>query len=56
VVVNREGDVIFFSARTGKYLEAAPGMPTRQILTMARKGLRLNRGPCFVKLWSPAAR
>ncbi|MGI4745950.1 MAG: CheR family methyltransferase, partial [Janthinobacterium lividum] len=35
VVVNRDGDVVFYSARTGKYLEAAAGQPTRQILTMA---------------------
>ncbi|WP_372620410.1 chemotaxis protein CheB [Falsiroseomonas sp.] len=42
VVVNRDGDVAYYSARTGKYLEPAPGMPSRQILTMARKGLRLD--------------
>lgn len=42
VVVNRDGDIAYYSARTGKYLEAAAGMPTRQILTMARKGLRLD--------------
>ena len=41
VVVNRDGDVIYYSARTGKYLEATAGTPSRQILTMARKGLRL---------------
>jgi two-component system CheB/CheR fusion protein len=42
VVVNREGDIAFYSARTGKYLEAAAGTPTRQLLTTARKGLRLD--------------
>ncbi len=42
VVVNRDGDVVHFSARTGKFLEAAAGMPSRQILTLARKGLRLE--------------
>nr|WP_321984617.1 CheR family methyltransferase [uncultured Lichenicoccus sp.] len=42
VVVNGEGDVVHYSARTGKYLEAAPGLPTRQLLTMARKGLRFD--------------
>jgi two-component system CheB/CheR fusion protein len=42
VVVNREGDIAYYSARTGKYLEAAAGTPTRQILTLARKGLRLD--------------
>ncbi|NPD65774.1 chemotaxis protein CheR [Lichenicola cladoniae] len=47
VVVNRDGDVVFYSARTGKYLEAAAGQPTRQILTMARKGLRLDLYAAF---------
>ena len=42
VVVNRDGDVVFYSARTGKYLEAAAGAPTRQILAIARKGLRMD--------------
>jgi two-component system, chemotaxis family, CheB/CheR fusion protein len=42
VVVNGEGDVVFYSNRTGKYLEAAGGMPTRQILAIARRGLRLD--------------
>jgi two-component system, chemotaxis family, CheB/CheR fusion protein len=41
-VVNRDGDVVYYSARTGKYLEPAIGAPTRQVLTMARKGLRLD--------------
>jgi two-component system CheB/CheR fusion protein len=42
VVVNRDGEVAYYSARTGKYLVAAAGTPTRQILAMARKGLRLD--------------
>jgi two-component system CheB/CheR fusion protein len=42
VVVNRDGDVLYYSARTGKYLEPTAGTPSRQILTMARKGLRLD--------------
>ncbi len=47
VVVNRGGDVVYYSGRTGKYLEAALGMPTRQVLTMARKGLRLDLHTLF---------
>lgn len=47
VVVNREGDVAYYSSRTGKYLEAAPGAPTRQIFTMARKGIRLELRTVF---------
>lgn len=42
VVVNRAGDVVYYSQRTGKYLEAAVGQPSRALLGMARKGLRLE--------------
>ncbi|HLO76627.1 MAG TPA: CheR family methyltransferase [Magnetospirillum sp.] len=41
VLVNRDGDVIHFSARTGKYLEAPAGAPTRNLLALARGGLNL---------------
>jgi two-component system CheB/CheR fusion protein len=47
VVVNGDGDVVHFSARTGKYLEAPAGMPTRQIVTIARKRLRLDLRTLF---------
>ncbi len=40
VVIDGEGDIVYFSAGTGKYLEASQGTPSRQILTMVRKGLR----------------
>ena len=42
VVVNRAGDIVHYSARTGKYLENAAGTPTRQVVAMARRGLRLD--------------
>lgn len=42
VVVNAEGDVLHFSGRTGDFLEAAPGQPTRSLLALARRGLRLE--------------
>jgi two-component system, chemotaxis family, CheB/CheR fusion protein len=42
VVVNAEGIVLHFSARTGKYLEPPPGMPSRELVAMARRGLRLE--------------
>lgn len=42
VVVNREGDAVYHSPRTGKYLELPAGQPTQQVLAMARKGLRLD--------------
>jgi len=47
VLVNADGDVVHYSARTGKYLEAPLGMPTRQIATIARKGLRLDLRTLF---------
>jgi two-component system CheB/CheR fusion protein len=47
VVVNADGDVVHYSGRTGKYLEAPLGMPTRQIVTMARRGLRLDLRTLF---------
>jgi two-component system CheB/CheR fusion protein len=42
VVVTRDGDVVHFSTRTGKYLENAPGAPNRNVIAMARRGLRLD--------------
>jgi two-component system CheB/CheR fusion protein len=42
VVVNREGEILYYSPRTGKYLEAPAGLPDRQLLAMARRGLRLD--------------
>jgi two-component system, chemotaxis family, CheB/CheR fusion protein len=40
VVVNEEGETLHFSAGTGKYLQAPPGPPNRDVLAMARAGLR----------------
>lgn len=42
VVVNQEGNIIYYSARTGKYLEPAAGTPNHQLVASARKGLRLE--------------
>lgn len=47
VLVNRDGEIVYYSARTGKYLQATPGAPTRQIVTLARKGLRLDLRALF---------
>lgn len=41
VVVNGAGDVVYYSAKTGKFLEAAQGAPTRQLPLLVRRGLRL---------------
>ncbi len=42
VVVHEGGDIVYFSPRTGRYLEPPAGTPTVNILDMARKGLRLD--------------
>jgi two-component system CheB/CheR fusion protein len=42
VVTNREGEIVFFSSRTGHYLETPAGVPTRNLLNLARKGIRLD--------------
>lgn len=42
IVANRDGDIVHYSARTGKYLEPAAGVPTRQLFSLARKSLRLE--------------
>ncbi len=47
VVVNQSGEVVYFSARTGKYLEAPVGVPSRLLMTMARKPLRLDLRALF---------
>jgi two-component system CheB/CheR fusion protein len=47
VLATREGEVVYYSSRTGKYLEAAPGVPSRQLVSMARKGLGLDLRTVF---------
>ncbi|HEX6014549.1 MAG TPA: chemotaxis protein CheB [Geminicoccaceae bacterium] len=42
VVVGADGDIVHQSTRLGKYLEPAAGAPSRQLLAMARRGLRLE--------------
>ncbi|MEO5372761.1 MAG: PAS domain-containing protein [Alphaproteobacteria bacterium] len=40
VVVNRDGEVVHFSAHTGRYLEAPAGAPSSNLMSMVRDGLR----------------
>jgi two-component system CheB/CheR fusion protein len=47
VIVNRDAEILYFSARTGKYLEAPAGVPSRQLLAMTRRGLRLDLQEAF---------
>lgn len=42
VIVDDAGEVLYFSSGTGKYLQAAAGPPTRDIVGMARPGLRAD--------------
>ena len=42
VIVDEAGDVLHFSPETGKYLQAAAGPPTRDIIALARPGLRAD--------------
>ncbi|MGH7111180.1 MAG: chemotaxis protein CheB, partial [Stellaceae bacterium] len=42
VIVNEAGEALYFSAGTGKYLQAAPGPPTGDVVAMARPGLRAD--------------
>ncbi len=40
VLVNADGDILYFSGRTGKYLEPSAGKANMNIHAMAREGLR----------------
>ncbi len=40
VLVNAQGEILYFHGRTGHYLEPAPGDARSNVLTMAREGLR----------------
>lgn len=42
VVVDDTFNVVRFSPRTGRYLEAPAGAPERNLISLARKGLRLD--------------
>ena len=39
MLVNPKGDMLFFSGKTGKYLELASGKPNLNLFAMAREGL-----------------
>ncbi len=42
VIVDQSGEALHFSASTGKYLQAAAGPPSRDLVAMARLGLRAD--------------
>lgn len=41
VIVDDDWNLVRYSARTGKYLEPPAGVPTRNLLALARRGLQL---------------
>ncbi|HWQ10777.1 MAG TPA: CheR family methyltransferase, partial [Holophaga sp.] len=47
VLVNKGGDILYISGRTGKYLEPAMGKANLNIFAMAREGLRTELGSAF---------
>ena len=49
VLVNAEGDILYISGRTGKYLEPAAGKANWNIYAMAREGLRFELGIALKK-------
>ena len=49
VLVNGEGDILFISGRTGKYLEPAAGKANWNVFAMAREGLRQELPAIFQK-------
>ena len=42
VIINEQGEIVYFSGRTGTYLEPAAGIPSNKIINMARRSLRLE--------------
>ncbi len=42
LLVNADGDIVHQSANLGTFLEPPPGVPNRQLLSMARLGLRVD--------------
>jgi two-component system CheB/CheR fusion protein len=50
VLTNQQGDILYISGRTGKYLEPAAGKANWNIHAMAREGLRHELGRAFQKI------
>lgn len=42
VIINKQGDVVYFCGHTGKYLVAPAGVPNNKLVALARKNLRLE--------------
>lgn len=42
VIINEQGDIVYFSGRTGKYLEPSVGAPSNKLLDLAKKCVRVE--------------
>jgi two-component system CheB/CheR fusion protein len=42
ILVNADADILHIQGRTGRYIEAATGPPTHNLLDLARQGLRIE--------------
>jgi two-component system CheB/CheR fusion protein len=42
VIINADGELLYASGRTGRYLELPRGTPSHNLFSMARRGLRLD--------------
>jgi two-component system CheB/CheR fusion protein len=49
VITNEQGDIVYISGRTGKYLEPAAGKANWNIFAMAREGVRYELSSAFQK-------
>ena len=49
VLVNNKGEMLYFSGKTGKYLEPAVGKPNLNLFVMARDGLKQALGEAFYR-------
>jgi two-component system CheB/CheR fusion protein len=47
VLLNDQGDIVYISGKTGKYLEPAAGKANLNIFAMAREGLQYKLGSAF---------
>lgn len=48
-IINNEGDAVYFSGNTGKYLQPSPGEAKLNIVDMAREGLKTDLRALIVK-------
>lgn len=49
-IINSEGDAVYFSGNTGKYLQPSPGEAKLNIVEMAREGLKIDLLSLIVKI------